>query len=414
MRPVLSYPEEFNDEPKMGLATARLRRDIARGDLTAGDIIFHPPPEAQSVSVREILTCQPGWGRTRATRFLAGWGSRWGVDQDQPLASLNFEQRFHLAVVLNVYQRRCAAQRVPAPVPQSSDGTPDIMGTASENSGSTGRTSSTMATELVESGSDIAGAAAAGALGLIGGAGGIAAGSVGGVVLARTVKRIGTVLQQKWLDPCHAKRAGAAYVYAAQRISERMNAGEKPRNDGFFEGNEEGRSAADALLDGVLSHAAETYEEQKIRHIGYLYASIAFRSDIPPAYANLLLKVVQELTYRQLVSMTLFGNPHHRKRLDDMDIMREEGRWGSPAAGMSLEIDGLVRLRLIGLPSEPGAANPQFEWEFHPPSESGLQEFAALGRVRPTRVGRTLFEIAELHRIPEADRLQVLNQIADA
>ena len=53
------------------LARAELKRRIAYGDVSAGEVILACPWEASSWSVAELLMSQRRWGITRCRKFLA-------------------------------------------------------------------------------------------------------------------------------------------------------------------------------------------------------------------------------------------------------------------------------------------------------------------------------------------------------
>ena len=82
---------------------------------------------------------------------------------------------------------------------------------------------------------------------------------------------------------------------ATLRAQERLEDGETPRDDGFFDPGIEGHDApAEELLEGALLFAANAYEQRKVPLIGRLYASLVFTS-IPVAHANWLLRLAERL-----------------------------------------------------------------------------------------------------------------------
>ena len=54
------------------LARAALKRRIAAGSMRAVDVVLHCPPEAESMSVSELLSSQRRWGRARSRKLLSG------------------------------------------------------------------------------------------------------------------------------------------------------------------------------------------------------------------------------------------------------------------------------------------------------------------------------------------------------
>jgi hypothetical protein len=56
---------------RVRLARAELKRQVAEGETTVGDIVLECPWEAESMSIADLLMSQHRWGRTRCRRFLA-------------------------------------------------------------------------------------------------------------------------------------------------------------------------------------------------------------------------------------------------------------------------------------------------------------------------------------------------------
>jgi len=75
------------------LARADLKRKIARGAVSAAEIILEPPYEAGSWAIGELLISQRRWGATRCRKFLI----RNQISETKPLMSLTERQRRLLA-----------------------------------------------------------------------------------------------------------------------------------------------------------------------------------------------------------------------------------------------------------------------------------------------------------------------------
>jgi len=56
---------------RVRLARAELKRQVAEGETTVGDIVLGCPWEAESMAIADLLLSQHRWGRTRCRRFLA-------------------------------------------------------------------------------------------------------------------------------------------------------------------------------------------------------------------------------------------------------------------------------------------------------------------------------------------------------
>jgi len=56
---------------RVRLARAELKRQVAEGETTVGEIVLECPWEAESMAIADLLLSQHRWGRTRCRRFLA-------------------------------------------------------------------------------------------------------------------------------------------------------------------------------------------------------------------------------------------------------------------------------------------------------------------------------------------------------
>jgi hypothetical protein len=149
--------------------------------------------------------------------------------------------------------------------------------------------------------------------------------------------------------PRQRARAGATLAIAVSDLEERSSSGQSPRADGFFERPSDGRPPAEELLEGVLLHAANAYQERKVPFMGAFFTSVAFPSDISPAYAHLLLQAAEQLTYRQLVVLAYFTENENSRELTDLTARREtEGHW-ELADGLGPELNELGDRGLLGV-----------------------------------------------------------------
>jgi hypothetical protein len=166
---------------------------------------------------------------------------------------------------------------------------------------------------LIKQGSDLIGPVGSGAVGLLGGPLGILAGSAVGLVLQKGLARLGAEFEQRHLGPQEMARVGAALYWALEDIDRRLSDGEAPRDDGFFEtNNDRERSRADELLEAVLVSAQNDYEERKLRHLGWLYSSLVFDESINPGDATFIVELASKLTYTQLAILGLFHQSSYR------------------------------------------------------------------------------------------------------
>jgi hypothetical protein len=78
------------------LARAELKRTIARGEVDASEVVQECPWETESMTIAELLTSQPRWGRTRVRKFLLPLA----LSENKRLGTLTSRQRMLLATEL--------------------------------------------------------------------------------------------------------------------------------------------------------------------------------------------------------------------------------------------------------------------------------------------------------------------------
>lgn len=154
---------------------------------------------------------------------------------------------------------------------------------------------------LIENGAEIAGGAVGGALGfLAAGPAGAAVLGAGGVTAAIALKRIGAEVGERVLGPRERIRLGGVLALAAASIQDRINRGEDVRQDDFFDQKASGRSEADEVAESVLLKSQREPEERKLPYMAKLLANISFDATISAEMAHQLIKVAEQLTYRQM------------------------------------------------------------------------------------------------------------------
>jgi hypothetical protein len=157
---------------------------------------------------------------------------------------------------------------------------------------------------LLESGGQVVGNVAGAALSAFAGP---LLGAGAGVAMGEALARVGTEVYDRLLAPRQRARVGGALGAAAARIGERLDAGDVPRADGFFDAGLDDRPQAEEVLEGALMTAANAWEERKVVPLGRLYANLAFDDSISPRWANYLLRVADSLTYTQLVLLAVLA-----------------------------------------------------------------------------------------------------------
>jgi hypothetical protein len=219
------------------------------------------------------------------------------------------------------------------------------------------------------------------------------AGAGAGVVVTRVLKRVGAELQSRVLGPRQRVRAGAAFAIAIDEVNRSLQAGEQ-LSAAWMKETEGGRPEAEEILEGVLLAATDAWEENRVRHLGLLYASIVF-SYHGPEYGHYLVTLAGRLTWRQMVALAVFAYDQPArfrlfKRVPDALILD---------SGLEAELDELGQTGILGF-------RQQDESIARPASTlgGGRLSGAEAENVVPTSLGRALAHSLALERVPMADR----------
>jgi hypothetical protein len=188
------------------------------------------------------------------------------------------------------------------------------------------------AARIIDAGSQISGGLVGAGLGLLmaGPPGALAGGGLG-PAFASGLKEVA----RRLLGRREEVRIGGALRYAYDAIKELEEGGNPIRTDDFFDITNSGQSSADEIVEGVLLAAQRSYEERKVQFIGYLMANIAFEEAVNRTSANWLIKTAQELTWTQLVLLSLVGR-RETLNVPDVQIGRHEENWSSWGVHMEL------------------------------------------------------------------------------
>lgn len=84
---------------RVRLARADLKRRIADGEVSAGEVILSSPWEASSMAIGDVLMSQRRWGSTRCRKFLA----MFRISEAKSVGSLTERQRIALAAQLDAH-----------------------------------------------------------------------------------------------------------------------------------------------------------------------------------------------------------------------------------------------------------------------------------------------------------------------
>ena len=146
------------------------------------------------------------------------------------------------------------------------------------------------------------------------------------------VKKLCFEMDSRSMGPREQARVGAVCALGAAEIVERINAGNKLREDGFFEEGESGRSAAEEVWESLLSKCQREASERKLPYIGHLFASLAFEKSVGLDMAHLCIAEAERLSYQQLCLLKIFAaedslglrSENYRRELEDSSSFPRE------------------------------------------------------------------------------------------
>ncbi|CAG1020194.1 hypothetical protein DOJK_00162 [Patescibacteria group bacterium] len=245
--------------------------------------------------------------------------------------------------------------------------------------------------ELIAIGSDIAGGAAGGAIGFFtAGSVGAVLGGITGPLLSFTFRRLANEIKHRLLGKREEVRIGATIAFAAKKIQENIANGLQVRQDGFFQRQHTERAAAEEILEGVLLAAQREHQEKKLLFYGNLVANIAFHPEIDRAEANLLIRLGEQVSYRQMCLLALF------MRLDTSNLRQEDYRSnGNVGTARVALLQEIYALYLQGMLNASGVA------------------LLSLADIKPSKIkiqgtGTTLYELMELWKVDMQDIVGII------
>lgn len=257
---------------------------------------------------------------------------------------------------------------------------------------------------FVAAGGRVVGGAAGAAIGLIGGPVLVIAGGAAGQAIGDTLASAGIEFYDRTLGRRQAARAAGALAVATVEINRRLEAGDMPRQDFIDAGDDESEAAE--VLEGTLLAAANAYEQRKVPYIGTFYANLAFEPNVSASFANLLLQLLDRLTYGQLRVMAVLGDQTYLDELIQVGAERNEGRFHSDDDVIA-DMDALENMGLIGVGQKDGRVVPS-AGTF---GGGGSWHDTTLYSARLTATGQRVHDLLGLANMPTDERDAVIRAL---
>ena len=184
-------------------------------------------------------------------------------------------------------------------------------------------------------------------------AGGISGIGGGGVLPGAAGGFLSTVLfdwATRSLSKIEVERVVSVVSIAAKRAERFIEVDMLPvRNDGFF-GEQENRSKEPKsveMLEGIITIAKNTYEQQKIKYIGNLYASMCFNEKIPLQQMSSFLNFANRLSYNQYCLLAGFMDKNSTFLFHIPQVKFEAGKTTAEQIVVLTELYDLIQLGFI-------------------------------------------------------------------
>jgi hypothetical protein len=237
--------------------------------------------------------------------------------------------------------------------------------------------------------------------------GGAALGGPLGSLAGKAVEIVGSEVLERALGRAEQRRIRALRQVASARLAERLEQGERLRDDDFFTAPSEiGRrlsapwgapsAPAHEILEAIFLAAGRTYEEKKLPHLAEMLVALVLDGEVSPAYAHHLIRLADRLSYRQLLLLRIFNGESREEGLAEGDV-RPDSR-----TGVGIEMEELARLGLFGTNEPGGDAYP---------TNSILE--VGLSFIKTTYDGRKLYELMDLGRLAEQDVKALVDELSN-
>jgi hypothetical protein len=231
-------------------------------------------------------------------------------------------------------------------------------------------------------------------------------GAAAGVMITKTMRRVSREVYDRLIVRRQQERVATVVAVAAADAAAEAEAGRELRSYGFFGSTEGLRSDAEKIFEGLLLHAANAYQERKLRHLGAIRPALAVRPEISPADRHWLTLLADRLTWRQFAVLSVFHDPPE-ERFRARDVDHGEGGTRGPVGSLRNEIEELGTLGLLGVTNSSGEI---------------VRASGTMGRMatiwgttvsewRLTGQARLLVEVARLDAVVVADQESLLDEL---
>ena len=216
-----------------------------------------------------------------------------------------------------------------------------------------------------------------------------------GPIISNSIIAYSDALMEKGIPGKEKVKVAAALEAAINKMNLNLENGKAIRTDSFFDQIDFMTSDFEELMERVVYAAAEENQAKKIKYLGNILGNIAFDEKIDTDYANLLIRIAEQLTYRQLCQIYILRS---LVRIDNRIIrFYNENPWELRRLDAFV---ALFQLQQYGL----------FRFDL----EMKLFEINRLwsDRAKLSSIGNDLFRLMELRELDKADLSDYGNQLS--
>lgn len=178
--------------------------------------------------------------------------------------------------------------------------------------------------DLLKLGTDIVGGMAAGAIGFyVGGLPGAVVAGASRPTISTTLMYVAEEVKHRWLSPRQKERIGATMAMTLSKIENNICEGKFIREDSFFAKSEGLISSAEAVAEAVFTSALNEYQEKKLQYYAKFLGNLYCDPTISSADAFHLIKLAQQLSYRQILLISLFVDGDRSLRNEDYRALQD-------------------------------------------------------------------------------------------
>lgn len=127
------------------------------------------------------------------------------------------------------------------------------------------------------------------------------------------ITKFANELDTRKLSELEILRVSEVMEFTVNKIYDNLKANKKIRDDGFFTNKIEDMSDGEEIFEGIIISSQREFENKKLKYYGKMLANIAFREDISKVDAVQLIKLAEQLSYRQYLILSVIGTSQSMK-----------------------------------------------------------------------------------------------------